>query len=49
MQFYSETATQFRYFKNAWRNHVSHSNATYDEAQAEKIMTQQTLAVRAKP
>ena len=36
-QFYSEVATGFRYFKDAWRNHVSHSRATYDEEQATVI------------
>jgi hypothetical protein len=30
MQRYSEAAVQFRYFKDAWRNHVSHSRSTYD-------------------
>ena len=26
LQFYSEAAKEFRYFKNAWRNHVMHQN-----------------------
>lgn len=26
----SEAAAQFRYFKDAWRNHVAHAHATYD-------------------
>jgi len=30
MRILSEVATQFRYFKDAWRNHVSHANVTYD-------------------
>ncbi len=30
MRVSSEAASQFRYFKDAWRNHVSHSRATYD-------------------
>lgn len=34
LQFYSEAASNFSHFKNAWRNHVSHSRATYDERQA---------------
>lgn len=34
LQFYSEAASGFRYFKNAWRNHVSHSRANYDEREA---------------
>ena len=37
-QFNSEAALQFRYFKNAWRNHVMHVRAvTYDEERAEAI------------
>ena len=38
LQKYSEAAKQFRYFKDAWRNHVSHSRVTYDETQSETIM-----------
>lgn len=30
IQILSEAAIQFRYFKDAWRNHVSHAHATYD-------------------
>jgi hypothetical protein len=37
-QFYGECAVEFRYFKNAWRNHVMHTASTYSEAEAEKIM-----------
>lgn len=37
IQFYSEAAAQFRYFKDAWRNHVSHARKTYDPLQAESI------------
>ncbi len=36
-QFYSEAALQFRYFKNAWRNHVMHVRDTYDEERANTI------------
>lgn len=36
-QFYSEAALQFRYFKNAWRNHVMHVRDSYDEQRAEAI------------
>lgn len=32
--FYSEAASEFRHFKDAWRNHVSHSRAHYDERDA---------------
>jgi len=38
-QFYSEAALQFRYFKNAWRNHVMHVRDTYDEQRAETIFS----------
>jgi hypothetical protein len=33
----SEAASQFRYFKDAWRNHVSHSRVHYDSRQAEIV------------
>jgi hypothetical protein len=38
LQFYSEAASQFRYFKNAWRNHVSHSRTDYDEQGATDVL-----------
>jgi hypothetical protein len=34
LQFCSEAASQFRYFKDAWRNHVAHSRASYDSREA---------------
>lgn len=37
LQFYSQSAANFRYFKDAWRNHVSHSRATYDERAAMNV------------
>jgi hypothetical protein len=37
MQFYCQAATNFFYFKDAWRNHVSHSRTTYDERQAKEV------------
>jgi hypothetical protein len=37
LQFYSQAASNFRYFKDAWRNHVSHSRAIYDERSATSI------------
>jgi len=40
LQFLSEAATEFRHFKDAWRNHVAHSRATYGEAQALTILNQ---------
>lgn len=38
LQFYSELAADFRYFKDAWRNHVMHTNANYDGKESAKIM-----------
>jgi hypothetical protein len=38
LQFYSEAAKEFRYFKDAWRNHVSHSRMDYEIHDATKIM-----------
>jgi hypothetical protein len=37
LQFYSEAASNLRYFKDAWRNHVSHSRAKYDELEATTV------------
>jgi hypothetical protein len=36
--FYSEAALNFRFFKDAWRNHVSHGRHTYDKREAHEIM-----------
>jgi hypothetical protein len=36
--YYSDAASQFRHFKDAWRNHVSHSREHYDERDAEKVL-----------
>jgi HEPN domain len=36
-RFFSEAATQFRYFKDGWRVRVTHARETYDEAQAIKV------------
>lgn len=38
LTFYSNAATQFMYFKDAWRNHVSHSRTFYDEEDSLMIM-----------
>lgn len=38
LKYYSEAAKEFRYFKDAWRNHVSHSRADYDVHEATRIM-----------
>jgi cell fate (sporulation/competence/biofilm development) regulator YlbF (YheA/YmcA/DUF963 family) len=34
---YSAAAVQFRYFKDAWRNHVSHARESYDPREAESV------------
>ena len=39
VQFYSEGCAEFRYFKDAWRNHVSHSRTSYDVYGAERVLT----------
>ena len=39
LTFYSELAVQFRYFKDAWRNHVCHQREKYDIHQAQSILT----------
>jgi hypothetical protein len=36
-QFYSEAATQFMHFKNAWRNYTAHKQFKYTETEAEAI------------
>jgi hypothetical protein len=38
LRFLSEAAANFRYFKDAWRNHVSHSRAVYDSIDAKRVM-----------
>ena len=38
LTFCSEAALNFRYFKNAFRNHVAHAIDTYDEVESKKIM-----------
>jgi len=38
ISFYSECAVQFRYFKDAWRNHVCHMREVYDNFQAHSIL-----------
>jgi hypothetical protein len=37
-EFYSKAATQFTYFKNAWRNHVMHGRRVYDENEAVRVL-----------
>ena len=38
MQFLSEAAKEFYYFKDGWRNYVSHNRADYDENQAAGVI-----------
>lgn len=38
LKFFSEAASEFRHFKDGWRNHVSHNKVSYEEAEALKIM-----------
>jgi hypothetical protein len=37
ISFYSEAASEFRYFKDAWRNHVSHERGNYDDKDAPRV------------
>jgi hypothetical protein len=37
-KFYAEASIQFREFKDAWRNRVSHTRASYSEAQAADVL-----------
>ena len=39
LKFYSEAAVQFRYFKDAWRNHVCHQRQRYELHHAQTILT----------
>ena len=36
--FYSDAASQFRYFRDAYRHHVAHARKNYEEDQAKSIM-----------
>lgn len=38
LQFLSEAASEFRHFKDAWRNHAAHNRASYDVHQARSVM-----------
>jgi len=38
LQFLSEAAKEFFYFKDGWRNYVSHNKATYDEREARSVL-----------
>jgi hypothetical protein len=38
LSYFSEAASNFRYFKDAWRNHVAHSRVSYDSKDAKRVM-----------
>lgn len=38
LTFYSSVAVQFRYFKNAWRNHVAHGSDEYNDGDAKRVL-----------
>lgn len=38
LRFYSTLNLEFGWFKNAWRNHISHARESYNEEQAANIM-----------
>jgi HEPN domain-containing protein len=38
LQFLSEAAKEFRYFKDGWRNYVSHGHADYEDDDAERVL-----------
>jgi hypothetical protein len=38
LNFLSQTATEFFYFKDGWRNYVSHNRVPYDEPEAYRIL-----------
>jgi hypothetical protein len=53
LNFYSQAAVQFRYFKDAWRVRVAHARETYEESAAIKVFSHtleffETLAIRLK-
>jgi hypothetical protein len=53
LTFYSEAASQFRYFNDGWRIRVSHARVTYEESQAIRLLRHtreffETLAARLK-
>jgi hypothetical protein len=53
LKFYSEAASQFRYFNNGWRIRVAHARERYEEDDARKILTHvidffETVAKRLK-
>jgi hypothetical protein len=39
LNFLSTAAKEFTYFREAWRNHVAHGRANYDDNDAMKVLT----------
>jgi hypothetical protein len=39
LEFLARSAAEFRYFKEAWRNHVSHARQSYDEQEAWSVLS----------
>jgi len=37
-EFYSKAAIEFKYFREAWRNHTAHGRGTFTDADAEKVL-----------
>ncbi len=38
LQFLSEAAKEFSYFKDAWRNHVAHGRGSYDQVRSHRVL-----------
>ena len=38
LKFYSEAASQFRYFKDGWRVRAAHARETFTEAAAKRVL-----------
>jgi hypothetical protein len=46
LKLHADSAMQFRYFKDAWRNHVAHGRESYGEHDAETILIHVTDFIR---
>jgi hypothetical protein len=44
-QFYSEAAVNFRFFKDAWRNHTMHAGVSYDRTDGKQILEHSQLLI----
>jgi hypothetical protein len=45
LNFYSQTAMQFRYFKDGWRVRTAHTRASYDESEALGVLEHATTFI----